>query len=280
METTTRTGEDLSLNPSIVKKILVDFLRDETHNVGFTKGIVGLSGGVDSALCAALAVEALGKDQVLGVMMPYRTSDPRSRADAELVANSLGIRTEVFDISAMVDAYIQQAHCDDRLRSGNVMARARMIVLYDVSQRDRALVFGTSNKTELLLGYGTMFGDLASAINPLGDLYKTQVWQLAAYVGVPASIIEKLPSADLWTGQTDEGEFGFSYAQADHLLHFMVDERRTDEELRERGFEPEFISKVRSMVVRSQFKRRLPVIAKVSNRTINVDFRYPRDWGI
>jgi NAD+ synthase len=180
----------------------------------------------------------------------------------------------------MVDAYIQQAHCDDRLRSGNVMARARMIVLYDVSQRDRALVFGTSNKTELLLGYGTMFGDLASAINPLGDLYKTQVWQLAAYVGVPASIIEKLPSADLWTGQTDEGEFGFSYAQADHLLHFMVDERRTDEELRERGFEPEFISKVRSMVVRSQFKRRLPVIAKVSNRTINVDFRYPRDWGI
>jgi NAD+ synthase len=159
------------------------------------------------------------------------------------------------------------------------MARQRMIVLYDLSARERALVIGTSNKTELLLGYGTLHGDMASAVNPLGDLYKTQVWRLAAALGVPERIVEKPPSADLWEGQTDEGEMGMTYASVDQLLFQMVDERRTDAELEAFGFDHTLIRTVRRKIRTSQFKRRLPVIAKVSHRTVNIDFRYPRDWG-
>ncbi|HYQ87890.1 MAG TPA: NAD(+) synthase, partial [Bacteroidota bacterium] len=159
-------------------------------------------------------------------------------------------------------------------------ARERMIILYDLSARERALVIGTSNKTEVMLGYGTQYGDTACAINPLGDLYKTQVWQLAEAAGVPKKIVEKKPTADLWAGQTDEGELGFSYKLVDRLLYAMIDERRNDEELNELGFEEHFIEKVRQLVQRNQFKRRPPIIAKVSHRTVNIDFRYPRDWGI
>jgi NAD+ synthase len=280
METTGEREGNLSLNTDIVRKILVNFLRDETHNAGFRKGILGLSGGVDSAVCAYLAAEALGKENVRGVIMPYRSSSPQSRTDAEEVANRLGIQVEVVDISDPVDGYLRTVGQVDKVRAGNIMARQRMIVLYDLSQRDRALVFGTSNKTEILLGYGTLFGDLASAINPLGDLYKTQVWQLAEALGVPRSIIDKKPSADLWEGQTDEGEFGFTYANVDRLLYFMVDERRNEQELLEMGFDPAFVARVRTMIRKNQFKRRPPVIAKVSNRTVNVEFRYARDWGI
>jgi NAD+ synthase len=268
------------LDPAIVERILVAFLRDETNVAGFTKGVLGLSGGIDSAVCAALAARALGPENVLGVMMPYRTSSPDSKADAELVARSLGMRTEVVDISPMVDPYLALGSGSDRVRGGNVMARERMIVLYDISQREKALVFGTSNKTELMLGYGTLFGDMASALNPLGDLYKTQIWQLAKHLGLPETVISKKPSADLWAGQTDEGEMGFTYQDVDRLLYCMLDERRTDTELLTMGFAQAFITRVRGMIVRSQFKRRPPVIAKLSHRTINVDFRYPRDWGI
>jgi NAD+ synthase len=166
------------------------------------------------------------------------------------------------------------------VRRGNVMARMRMIVLYDISAREKALVIGTSNKTELMLGYGTQHGDIACAINPIGDLYKTQVWQIAGAIGVPTSVIDKKPTADLWKGQTDEGELGFSYRDVDQLLFQMVDERRSDEELVQLGFSLEFIRKVRQLLRKNQFKRRPPVIAKVSYRTLNVDFRYVRDWGI
>lgn len=280
METAGRHTEDLSLNTDIVQKLLVDFIRDETHNAGFKKGIIGLSGGIDSTVSAYLAVKALGAENVLGVMMPYKSSNPSSKSDAEHVARELGIRTELVDITPIVDAYIQKANGTDQLRAGNVMARQRMIVLYDVSSRERGLVIGTSNKTEIFLGYGTLFGDTACAINPLGDLYKTQVWQLAEAMGVPKHLIEKKPSADLWEGQTDEGEFGFTYKKADHLLYFMIDERRSMTELKEMGFEPELVERVKTMVMKNQFKRRLPLIAKVSNRTVNIDFRYPRDWGI
>jgi NAD+ synthase len=280
METAGRHTADLSLNTDIVEKLLVDFIRDETHNAGFTKGIVGLSGGIDSAVVAYLAAQALGKENLLGVMMPYKASSASSRDDAELVAREIGIRTELVDITPMVDAYLARANGADNVRAGNVMARQRMIVLYDISSRERALVIGTSNKTEIFLGYGTLFGDLACAINPLGDLYKTQVWQLAAALGVPQQLIDKKPSADLWEGQTDEGEFGFTYKKADHLLYFMIDERRSLTELKEMGFEPELVARVKNMVMKNQFKRRPPLIAKVSNRTVNVDFRYPRDWGI
>ena len=280
METTTRHSEDLSLNTPMVKRLLVDFVRDESHNAGFRKGVVGLSGGVDSSVVAYLAAEALGAENVLGVMMPYKTSSPQSLRDAELIAGELRIRAETVDITPMVDPLLHPSRIDDRVRAGNIMARERMIILYDRSSRDNALVIGTSNKTEILLGYGTLFGDTACALNPLGDLYKTQVWQLAALLGVPKSIIDKRPSADLWEGQTDEGEFGFSYDRVDHLLYFMVDERRKDSELKSMGFDDPLIRKVRSMIMKNHFKRRMPLIAKVSNRTMNVDFMYPRDWGI
>jgi NAD+ synthase len=280
METASKLDLAERLNPRIVEHVLVAFLKDETRNAGFERAVLGLSGGVDSAVCAALAVRALGPENVLGVMLPHRTSSPESLADAEQVAAVLKMKTEVVDISPMVDPFLESRNVTDRVRAGNVMARQRMIVLYDLSQRDRALVFGTSNKTELLLGYGTLFGDMACAINPLGDLYKTQVWQLARALELPARVIDKKPSADLWAGQTDEGEMGFSYAEADRLLYLMVDERRNDQELRAAGFADAFVQQVKGMVRRNQFKRRPPLIAKVSHRTVNVDFRYARDWGI
>jgi NAD+ synthase len=280
METTSSDTPNLKLNTGVVRKLLVDFIRDETTNAGFAKGVIGLSGGVDSALAASLASEALGQGNLLAVSMPYKTSSPESSADARRVADQLGVKLETVDISPMVDAYLAGNGEIGDVRKGNIMARARMIVLYDCSAREQSLVIGTSNKTEILLGYGTQFGDTACAINPLGDLYKTQVWQLAEAVGVPKNIVEKKPTADLWAGQTDEGELGFSYTLADQLLYYMIDERRTDEELAERGFERHFIEKVKRLVQRNQFKRRPPLIAKVSHRTVNVDFRYARDWGI
>ena len=271
---------DLSLNTAVVRSFLVRFLADEVRSAGFTHGVVGLSGGVDSAVTAFLAAEALGRENVTAVMMPYRASSRESLLDAQLVVDALGVRSSTVDITPMVDPYIESQHVEDRVRAGNVMARQRMIVLYDFSARERALVLGTSNKTELLLGYGTLFGDMASAVNPLGDLYKTQVWQLAAGIGVPERIVQKKPSADLWSGQTDEGELGFSYADVDRLLFAMIDERHTDEELVAIGFDGRFIRTVRAMVQKSQFKRRPPVVAKISHRTVNVDFRYARDWGL
>ncbi len=280
METSATGSEHLKLHTATVRKLLVDFLRDGINNTGFSKGVVGLSGGVDSALVAYLTAEALGKENVLAVMMPYTTSNPNSAADAQLVIDQLGVRSETVEISGIVDAYMARDGKMDNVRKGNIMARARMIVLYDLSARENALVIGTSNKTEIMLGYGTQFGDTACALNPLGDLYKTQVWHLAEAIGVPKKIIEKKPTADLWEGQTDEGELGFSYKLVDQLLYYMIDERRTDDELMERGFEKHFIEKVKRMVQRNQFKRLPPVIAKVSHRTVNVDFRYPRDWGI
>ena len=270
----------LELNTELVKELLVRFIRDETQSAGFQKGVIGVSGGVDSAVSAYLTVEALGKENTLGVILPYKTGSPQSVKDAQLVIERLGIRSELVDISEMVDAYCERWKVTDRVRRGNVMARVRMIVLYDVSARDQALVVGTSNKTELMVGYGTLYGDTACAINPLGDLYKTQVWQLARALGVPQSIIEKTPTADLWEGQTDEGELGLMYARLDSLLYHLVDERRTEQELISLGFEQELVDKVKGLIQKSQFKRRLPLIAKVSYRTIGVDFHYVRDWGI
>jgi NAD+ synthase len=281
METSIRDNRaDLKLNVKLVRDLLVRFVKDEIQNAGFTNAVIGISGGVDSAVSAMVASEALGAENVLGVMMPYRTSNPASVDDAKLLARQIGIRTELVDISAMVDAYCEQNKITEPLRRGNVMARMRMVVLYDLSAREKALVIGTSNKTELLVGYGTQHGDLASAINPIGDLYKSQIWQLAEALGVPKSIIEKAPSADLWEGQTDEHEMGVTYAKLDALLYEMVDERHSDEELVPLGFDASLISRIRKLIQKNQFKRRPPVIAKVSYRTVNVDFRYVRDWGI
>ncbi len=281
METTEQHNDNpLALNMRTVRLMLVQFIRDEVKNAGFSKAVIGLSGGIDSAVSAYLAVEALGAKNVTTVMMPYKTSSPESKADAEVVAKALGVRNELIEITAMVDPLFESQKITDNLRKGNIMARQRMIVLYDVSQKEKALVIGTSNKTESMLGYGTLFGDMACAINPLGDLYKTHIWDLAEELGVSEKIIKKKPTADLWQGQTDEGELGFSYRDADKLLYFMVDERRTDEELEMRGFAKPFIATVRRKIQINQFKRRPPLIAKISHRTVNIDFRYVRDWGI
>jgi NAD+ synthase len=271
---------ELPLNPKLLHRLLVGFLRDEVQKTGTKRVVLGISGGVDSSLVAMLAAEALGPTNVLGIRMPYRLSSQASLEHADMVVAASRIESMRIDITPQIDAYFERFPDADAARRGNKMARERMTVLYDHSARIGGLVLGTSNKTELLLGYGTIHGDLASAVNPLGDLYKAQVWSLAEHVGVPRPIIEKPPSADLSPGQTDEGDLGFSYREVDRLLYAMVDLRYERDELVAAGFAPEFIERVASRVQRSQFKRRLPVIAKVSTRTIDRDFRYARDWGL
>jgi NAD+ synthase len=269
----------LAINPELVRGILVGFIQNEVRKVGFERVVLGLSGGVDSSLVATLAAQALGAKNVLGVIMPYRTSEPKSRSDALEVAQQLGIEHLEVDISPQIDAYFERFPDADQRRRGNKMARERKSIEYDQSSAWRALVIGTSNKTELLLGYGTIYGDMASAINPIGDLYKTQVWQLADAVGVPTAIVQKAPSADLWAGQSDETELGFQYRMIDQLLYYFVDRRYSIEELQRQGFDQAFITDILRRIRENQYKRRLPVIAKLSSRTIDRDFRYPRDWG-
>jgi NAD+ synthase len=273
------TEPRLDIQPALVEEILVRFLRAEAGKFGFSRAVVGISGGVDSAVSAALAARAFEPANVLGVMMPYRTSSADSEADARKLADGLGIRTRKVDITAMAEGYFEEHGVKDKLRRGNVMARARMIVLYDLSVEWNGLVIGTSNKTELLLGYSTQFGDSASALNPLGDLYKHQVYQLARHLGLPRAVIDKPPSADLFAGQTDEAELGFTYAEVDRLLELMIDQRYSEDELVSAGFAPEFIQRVARRIVQNQYKRVMPVIAKLSERTINQDFRYLRSWG-
>ena len=244
-----------------IRRNLVDFIRTETRAAGFERAVVGVSGGVDSAVAVSLAAEALGKEKVLGVLMPYSGSSPASAADAQALLAQLGVKHETVDISPMVDAFIARDTGMDRVRKGNLMARARMITLFDISARDRAIVVGTSNRTEVLLGYGTLFGDTACGINPVGALYKTQVWDLAAALGVPSAIVEKKPTADLWAGQTDEEELGFGYRLADSLLVRMVDEKRGDDDLAAMGFDRALIIKVRARIAANEFKRRLPLVA-------------------
>jgi len=268
----------LLLNPEVTRQVLVAFLRREIGRFGFQKAVLGLSGGLDSSLACFLAAEALGAENVLALFLPYRTSVPESAEHARLVVQQTGVRTQEIDITPMVDPYLEQYPQMGNVRRGNVMARMRMIVWYDQSVQWNGLVVGTSNKTELLLGYGTLFGDMASAVNPLGDLYKTQVRQMARAVGIPEAIVQKAPSADLWLGQTDEGELGFTYAEVDKLLYLLVDERYTPQEAIAAGFEARFVAAVLRKVRTSQFKRMPPIIAKVSRRDVGHDFLYPRDW--
>jgi NAD+ synthase len=270
----------LKIDPQSVTQIMEQFLAAEVHKCGFDKVVLGLSGGIDSTVVAYLCARAFPPAQVHVLIMPYKTSYQKNIQHAELVARTLKINYHIFDISPMIDAFFEQDAAADVNRRGNRMARERMCILYDYSLKYRALVVGTSNKTELLLGYGTIFGDLASAINPIGDLYKTQIRQLAEYLEVPQEIIDKPPSADLWTGQTDEGEIGYSYAEIDRLLYFLVDKRYSRDMLQDLKFSIKMVKDIQNRIQKSQFKRRPPIIAKLSNRTINQDFRYCRDWGV
>lgn len=268
----------LHLHEESALRVLDVGLRREVERVGFQAVILGLSGGLDSALSAALAARSFGRERVILVSMPYRTSHPDSEGHARLLAEQLGIELRVEEISGSVDAYFERHPDADSTRRGNKMARERMSILYDLSAAEGALVLGTSNKSEILLGYSTLFGDSASAVNPIGDLYKTQVRQLARALDVPEEILAKPPSADLWEGQTDEKELGFSYEEVDLLLHHMIDRRQRDAALVDMGFALPFVRRVRQLVRGSQYKRKMPVIVKLSGRTVDKDFLYPRDW--
>ena len=270
----------LDIDCAVVSQYLIEFVRQEVTKAGFSKVVLGLSGGIDSALSAYIAKEALGHNNVYAIMMPYRLSSQDSLDDARRVVEDTHINAEVVDISAPADAYINARGDIDKVRMGNIFARMRMITLFDYSSAYNALVLGTSNKTELLLGYGTWYGDMASCINPIGDLYKAQVRQLAEYFKVPESIIAKKPSADLWAGQNDEAELGFSYNDADVILYHLYDLRYSEDEVVSLGFDKALVRAIVKRVMRNQFKRLPPVIAKVGLRTINIDFRYLRDWGL
>ena len=267
---------ELAIDTDVARRIVGEFIRGQLRQAGFEKAVLGLSGGIDSALVAYLTAEAIGADALLCVLMPYRTSAPASRTDAEEVVRRLGCASELVDISPMVDGLFGAESDASALRRGNFMARMRMAVLYDRSVTWGGLVVGTGNKTESLIGYTTLFGDNACAFNPIGDLYKSQVRQVAAAIGVPDQIIRKAPSADLWPGQTDEAEAGFDYPTLDRLLFWRIDKRRSIDEVVALGFTREMVERVDRMVASSEFKRQVPPIAKLGPRTAGVDYLYPR----
>ena len=269
----------LHLNPEVTQKIIVGFIRDAIEKVGFSKAVIGLSGGIDSALSAFLTAEAIGAENLKCYRMPYRASSEDSLSDAQAVIDALGCESDTVEITEMVEPLFERFPSMDNQRKGNVMARARMIVLYDQSVEFGGLVMGTSNKTEMLLGYSTLFGDSAAAIQPITDLYKFQVRELSRAMGVPSSVIDKPPSADLWEGQTDEGELGYSYDAVDQLLYLLVDQRYRPEECIEEGFDANFVNSVWRRVRMNHYKRTMPNIPKVSSRTIGHDFLYLRDWA-
>jgi len=259
----------------LVKQYLINFLKEETFKTGLTGGVLGLSGGIDSAVVAVLAKEAFGEN-LLCIMMPSKYSSQSSLDDAQELCEKFSLRVEKEDITSLLEAYENNKQSNN-LRIGNFSARMRMSVLFDISARENALVLGTSNKSELLLGYGTLFGDLASAINPIGDMYKSEIFEFARFLGVPESIINKPPSADLWEGQSDEDDLGYTYAQIDTVLKEYVENRLERKELIAKGFETAMVDMAIKKIYQNQFKRRPPLIAKLTSRTIGHDFLYPRD---
>lgn len=278
--------EELAIDTGVAQRVIAEFIRGQLRQAGFERAVLGLSGGIDSALVAFLVADAIGAERLHCVMMPYRTSSPASQGDAEAVVAALGCSAELLEITAMVDGYFgvdgvagaggAEALEASPLRRGNFMARMRMATLYDRSVSWRGLVVGTGNKTESLIGYTTLFGDSACAFNPIGDLYKSQVRQLSAAVGVPEAVIRKAPSADLWPGQTDETEAGFSYPVLDRVLFWRIDRRRSPDEMVAMGFDRALVERVDRMVAGAEFKRQVPPIAKLGPRTAGVDYLYPR----
>ena len=267
---------ELAIDTAVARRVIAEFIRGQLRQAGFERLVLGLSGGIDSALVAFLSAEAIGAERLLCVLMPYRTSSEASLVDARSVVDALGCASEVVEISPMVDAYFAADPDATPLRRGNFMARQRMAVLYDRSVTWGGLVVGTGNKTESLIGYTTLFGDSACAFNPIGDLYKSQVRQVSLDIGVPEAIIRKAPSADLWPGQTDEAEAGFSYPALDRLLFWRIDKRRSVDEVVALGFDRALVERVDRMVAGAEFKRQVPPIAKLGPRTAGVDYLYPR----
>ena len=253
----------LDLNLKEVHSELVEFLRESFKKAGFSKAVLGLSGGIDSALVAYLLRDALGKENVLAIMMPYKSSNPDSLNHAKLVIEDLKINSKTIEITDMIDAYFKNEKEATSLRMGNKMARERMSILFDYSSKENALVVGTSNKTEIYLGYSTQFGDSACALNPIGDLYKTNIWDLSRYLKIPNELIEKKPSADLWEGQTDEQEMGLTYKEADQVLYRMLEENKKVEEVLAEGFNKDLVDNILRRMNRSEYKRRMPLIAKI-----------------
>ena len=253
----------LDLNLKDVHNELVKFLRENFKKAGFSKAVLGLSGGIDSALVAYLLRDALGKENVLAIMMPYKSSNPDSLNHAKLVIEDLKINSKTIEITDMIDAYFKNEKEATYLRMGNKMARERMSILFDYSSKENALVVGTSNKTEIYLGYSTQFGDSACALNPIGDLYKTNIWDLSRYLKIPNELIEKKPSADLWEGQTDEQEMGLTYKEADQVLYRMLEENKTVEEVLAEGFNKDLVDNIVRRMNRSEYKRKMPLIAKI-----------------
>jgi NAD+ synthase len=268
----------LRLDPELACAALTRFLADAVEMAGARGVVVGVSGGVDSALATALAVRGLGRDRVHGFYLPYRESDPTSRVHALEVAASVGLVLREIDISPQVDAYFAREEPEaERVRRGNKLARERMSVLFDQAKKLGALVLGTSNKTEILLGYSTVFGDNASSLNPNGDLYKQQIWALSEHLALPAAVVRKKPTADLWPGQTSEGELGFDYALADEVLYLLFDQGLSAAETVERGYPEAVVAKIVELERRNRFKRRLMLIARLSGSAVNLDREIPRD---
>lgn len=268
----------LRVNPALAELTLTGFIRDAVETTGTAGVVLGLSGGVDSAVSAGLAARALGPERVHAHLLPYRTSSPDSARDAAAVAEAFGLALRTLDITAMVDAYFE-AHEPgaEKVRRGNLMARVRMAVLFDQAKALGSLVLGTSNKTEILLGYSTIFGDNASSINPLGDLYKCQVVEVARHLGVPQPVIDKKPSADLWPGQSDEDELGFSYDLADQILYLLFNRAHDPEEVIAMGYPEATVREIDRLERVFRFKRRLMLIARLSGSAINLDREIPRD---
>jgi NAD+ synthetase len=267
----------LEVDGALLEDWLTRFLRDEMSRRGFARAVIGVSGGVDSAVTAYLAARALGPENVIGVRMPYRTSSPESLEHGQLVLDALGIAGRTLDISAAVDGYLANEPDADASRKGNVMARMRMIALFDLSAKHHAIPLGTGNKTERLFGYFTWHADDSPPINPLGDLFKTQVWALARQLGVPEAIVAKAPSADLVLGQTDEGDFGISYQKADEILNWILSGYGA-EDLVARGFDANDVTVVTKRLASTHWKRRLPTVAMISPTAIGESYLRPVDY--
>lgn len=269
----------LEIDCEAITRVLVNFIKDSVYKNHFKNGILGVSGGLDSAVVLALAQRALGSDHTFALLMPYKLSPGDSLVHGKKICSQLKTSFEIVDITPSVDAYFSRFAACDKCSIGNKCARERMSVLYDFSVRKKALVIGTSNKSELLIGYSTLYGDSAAAFMPLGDLYKTQVFALAKYLQIPGEIIAKKPSADLWENQTDEGEIGISYKELDEILFQLVERRKKPGDIEKMGYARPTIDKIRNMIMNSQFKRTMPPVVKLQDRAIGIDFRYLRDWN-